>query len=377
MKDFKVNNTIGRINGKAIKVTSSKEAKMILQSHVLTTAKYDFSVYEKRILYYCVAEAQRHLKGIKLSKNISIQSIIESPAREIKMPISAILKGSGDKNHQSVKEALYSLLDKKIIYEDHNVWTAFSMIQSPVISKKGNIATFTVNPILWQCILDFSKGFHPYELQVAMKFTSVYAMRFYEFVSNPQRGFKPEVSIETMKEWFCLENKYQDNTDFIKRVVKAAQKDLDKNSPWSFDFEPIKEGRKYTKIRIIPRECPENGDKHLQQKVMERRTNFSWDMPDQEVIYYLRDVIGFSTVELKNNRELWKNAYILLGDNLRSTIQEKYVAARALEKAGQLKTTTKAYVVGAMQKIVDTMIKENDNEYNKVVDEVVNSLGKK
>jgi hypothetical protein len=112
---------------------------------------------------------------------------------------------------------------------------------------------------------------------------------------------------------------------------------------------------------------------------MERRTNFSWDMPDQEVIHYLRDVIGFSTVELKNNRELWKNAYILLGDNLRSTIQEKYVAARALEKSGQLKTTTKAYVVGAMQKIVDTMIKENDNEneYNKVVDEVVNSLGKK
>lgn len=361
-------------NSKAIVVSSPDEAKMILQSYVLTTAKYDFTVYEKRILYYCVKEAQKHLQGLKLSRHINIHTILETPATEITMPISAILLDEDDKNHARIKAALYSLLDKKIVYEDHEVWTAFTMIQEPKISKTGEIATFTVSPILWQCILDFSKGFHPYELQAAMRFTSVYSMRFYEFVSNPQRGFEPEIDIETIKGWFGLENKYSDNTMFIKRVVETAQKDLDKSAPWSFDFEPIKEGRKYTKIKIIPRECPQNGDKELQARVAERRTNISWDIPDREVRTYLKDVIGFSDVELKNNRETWKNASIYLGDELRSILQDKFIAGRTLEKQGLLHTTVKAYVVGSIKKIVEAVLQERDNQINSIANNLSKSM---
>lgn len=353
-------------NSKAIRVSSPDEAKMILQSYVLTTAKYNFSVFEKRILYYCVKEAQKHLQGLKLDRNINIETIIHEPATEITMPISAILIGEDDKNHFQVKTALYSLLDKKIVYEDHKVWTAFTMIQQPSVSKTGETATFTVNPILWQCILDFSKGFHPYELQAAMRFTSVYSMRLYEFVSNPKRGFEPEVPIDVIRGWFGLENKYPNNFDFIKRIIIPAQKDLDKSAPWSFDFEPIKEGRKYTKIKIIPRECPQNGDKELQAHVLERRTNISWDIPDREVRAYLKDVIGYSDTELKNNRETWKNASIYLGDELRSIIQDKFIAGRTLEKQGLLHSTVKAYVVGSIKKIVEAIVQERDNQINNI-----------
>ena len=361
-------------NSKAIKVSSPDEAKMILQSYVLTTAKYDFSVYEKRILYYCVKEAQKYLQGLKLDRNISIETIMEEPDKEITMPISAILIGEDDKNHYQVKTALYSLLDKKIVYEDRKVWTAFTMIQKPSISKTGETATFAVTPLLWQCILDFSKGFHPYELQAAMRFTSVYSMRFYEYVSNPQRGFEPEVPIDVIRGWFGLENKYPNNFDFIKRIIIPAQKDLDKSAPWSFDFEPIKEGRKYTKIRIIPRECPQNGDKELQAHVLERRTNVSWDIPDREVRTYLRETIGFSDVELKNNRETWKNASIYLGDELRSILQDKFIAGRTLEKQGLLHTTVKAYVVGSIKKIVEAVLQERDNQINSIAKDLSKSM---
>lgn len=361
-------------NSKAIKVSSPDEAKMILQSYVLTTAKYDFSVYEKRILYYCVKEAQKYLQGLKLDRNISIETIMKEPAKEITMPISDVLIGEDDKNHHQVKTALYSLLDKKIVYEDRKVWTAFTMIQQPSISKTGETATFTVTPLLWQCILDFSKGFHPYELQAAMRFTSVYSMRFYEYVSNPQKGFEPEIQIDTIKGWFGLEDKYSDNTDFIKRVIKPAQKDLDKSAPWSFDFEPIKEGRKYTKIKIIPRACPQNGDHELQTRVLERRTNVSWDIPDREVRTYLKEVIGFSDAELKNNRATWKDASIYLGDELRSILQDKFIAGRTLERQGLLHTTVKAYVVGSIKKIVEAILQERDNQINSIANDLSKSM---
>lgn len=357
---FKFFQASKRSNNKVIKVSSLDEAKMVLQSYVLTTAKYDFSVYEKRILYYCVVEAQKHLQGLKLGREIDINRIIGSPDEVITMPTSSILVGEDDKNYAQVKSALYSLLGKKIVYQDHEVWTAFTVVQSPKVLSRG-IVSFTVNPLLWQCILDFSRGFHAYELQVAMRFTSVYSMRFYEFVSNPQNDFDPEVSIDTIKEWFGLENKYSDNSMFVKRVVEAAQKDLDKYAPWSFDFELVKEGRRIARIKIIPRRCPENGDRLLQAKVLRRRTDFSWEIPDRDTRLFLRDVVGFSMVELNNNRALWHDAYVRLGNALRGKIQEIYARGRELEKQKLLHTSVKAYVVGAVRSIVDDLAGEQSD----------------
>jgi len=41
--------------------------KDVIQSYILTTAKYDFSVYEKRILYRLVELNQHLLEGRKLN----------------------------------------------------------------------------------------------------------------------------------------------------------------------------------------------------------------------------------------------------------------------------------------------------------------------
>ncbi|KAB6508611.1 replication initiation protein, partial [Phocaeicola vulgatus] len=38
-----------------------------IQSYIMTTAKYDFSVYEKRILYRIVEMAQGELQGVRFA----------------------------------------------------------------------------------------------------------------------------------------------------------------------------------------------------------------------------------------------------------------------------------------------------------------------
>ncbi len=42
--------------------------KQVFQSYVLTTAKYDFSPYEKRIMYRLIELAQKEIEGIKLKE---------------------------------------------------------------------------------------------------------------------------------------------------------------------------------------------------------------------------------------------------------------------------------------------------------------------
>ena len=48
--------------------------KEILQSYILTTAKYDFSVYEKRILYRLVELNQHLIEGQKLNDKIVLDN---------------------------------------------------------------------------------------------------------------------------------------------------------------------------------------------------------------------------------------------------------------------------------------------------------------
>lgn len=47
-----------------------KENKQVFQSYVLTAAKYDFTAYEKRIMYRLIELAQKEIEGVKFKDNL-------------------------------------------------------------------------------------------------------------------------------------------------------------------------------------------------------------------------------------------------------------------------------------------------------------------
>jgi len=69
--------------------------KDVIQSYIFTTAKYDYSVYEKRIIYRLVEMVQHTLEGKKLDNGFSIQKTLYND-RIITMPINAFLAGEND-----------------------------------------------------------------------------------------------------------------------------------------------------------------------------------------------------------------------------------------------------------------------------------------
>ena len=48
--------------------------KEVLQSYIITAAKYDFSIYEKRILYRQIEIEQELLQGQKIRPNVRIET---------------------------------------------------------------------------------------------------------------------------------------------------------------------------------------------------------------------------------------------------------------------------------------------------------------
>ena len=114
-----------------------------IQSYIFTTAKYDFSAYEKRIMYRLIEFAQDELKGIMIRDNMhKIEPTLFG--REITMPVADILKDEDDKNHDKAKKAFRTLSQKHIEYEDDEIWQFTPIITNPKIKKREGLSKFYV-----------------------------------------------------------------------------------------------------------------------------------------------------------------------------------------------------------------------------------------
>lgn len=324
------------------------ESKEILQSYIITTAKYNFNVHEKRIMYRIIELNQYLIEGKQLNKDYSY---IKNSLGDMTytMPISAFLKSDENNNHKEVKKAFESLQKKIITYEDNTIWASLSIIANPKIIRFSNTITFTVDKMINDAFLNFSKGYKKYELQIAMGFESIYSMRFYELLSNQKTPIN--YSIESLKEMFELENKYSKINDFFKRVIEPAKKELDRCSPYTFHYEPLKTARKITGVRLIPVHQPQFDDPSIKQKSIMKQASLSWIIP-KNIEDYLVYNFEFTIQELKNN--------ISLLEVIGKSISENELLDFLVEIKGRsvFSDNPKGFLIGALKKKSEQMFEE-------------------
>lgn len=311
--------------------------KDVIQSYLLTSARYDFDVYEKRILFRLVELCQPQLKGQKLNDKFSINSDLWGN-RDIKMPISCFLKDEEDKNHTRVKEALRRLNDKRFEYEDDKIWKPIRLIELPKINKYDEFVEFKIHNEIFETILNFSKGFRKFELKTIMQFESVYSMRFYELFSEKKEPIT--YKIEDLKTMFRLEGKYKQVNDFLKRVIEPAQKELNERAPYSFEFATKKTGRKITHIKFYPVYIPENRDPEVEVKELKKQVSPYWEL-SPIVIQYLKQNFLFETKEINSHTELLKVAEKEL---------DLMLFLSSLKVKAHEKRNPKGYVINAIKK---------------------------
>lgn len=327
--------------------------KELIQSYILTTAKYDFSVYEKRILYRIVEQLQSLIEGKELNQKYSIKEYMYSGRKlfECSFPFSSFKKNEDDKNHAQIKKALFSLEKKGFEYEDDEVWETINILYFPKLYKNKEFIEFTLRDEIVQAFLNFSKGFKKYELKIAMQFESTYSMRFYELLSNQKTPIN--YSIDSLKEMFGLTDKYKRPAGFIEKVIEPAKNELDKCSPYTFHYEPIKTGRKITSIRFIPIYQPQFEDDDLKkQKVMKQISN-RWFIP-KNIEDYLKYNYEFTEKELNNNLSLFENLYNNLSEE---ELLDFLVELREQSILYEIKNL-KAYLIGSLKKKSEQLFEE-------------------
>ena len=278
-----------------------RTTRQVVQSYLFTTAVYDFNVYEKRIIYNLVRLAQSQLEGVKLSDSLYKIDHAYKDYIVVELPISDFLTDQDDKNHSRIKAALKSLHQKTFTYQEDGVWECFSIIANPKIRLRSSKVSFIVDSRVWDVLLNFTKGFSRYDLEIAFKLESTYSMRFYELLAGQKEPIA--YSIENLRKEFKLDGKYKLNKDFIRRVVESAKNELDLKSPVTFTFRPLKEGKKITRIMFYPlrQEDKEPQDSFFKEII--RKYGSSAHLSSEEKRLLVE--IGFSEIGIRNNLELF------------------------------------------------------------------------
>ena len=316
----------------------SIEKTEIIQSYIVTTARYEFNVYEKRALTRIVEMIQFLLQGKKLNQRYRIDKTLYD-LYEVEMPISALLNDEEDTNHVRVKDALLRMSRKIFQYEDEEIWKAIPLILLPKIEKYNSIIKFRLHEDIYDALLNFSKGYKKYELQTLFQFESVYAMRFYELFYNQRTPLT--YSIENLKLMFGVEKKYSLTADFIRRVIEAAKRELDAKSQYSFEYTPLKSGRKITSIKFYPITHPQNVNEEFETERLKKQISPGF-LIDRHIVNYLKEHYMFSTPEIRNNLTLFERANKEIPDLLMFLSEVRAKANRA--------TNPKGYLINALKK---------------------------
>lgn len=316
----------------AVKITN----KDVIQSYLMTVSKYDFSVYEKRILYRLVEAMQCELEGKKLHSGLRIEKNIYDD-RVVMMPISSFLANDDDENYTRVKKALIALRNKTFEFDDGRTWKLIGIIEKPQFDYKRGWVRFEIQPEIYNAVLNFSKGFRKYELKTAMEFTSQYSMRFYELMSGQQTPLT--YTIEDLKIMFGVQNKYKRSPDFIKWIVKPAKEELDAKSPYSFEYKILKDGRSFHALKLYPKYQPEHRDEELEKHELQKQVSLGWDL-DRLIRNYLKQDLLFTDQEIRNNIDLFKAAQKELDIMLEFSI---------LKGKSREKKTPKGYIINSLK----------------------------
>lgn len=286
----------------------------MFQSYIFTTAKYDFSVYEKRILYRQIEIEQELLTNEALRSAVKIETSLWGD-RRYTIPISVLLNGEEDKNHKRIKEAFESLRLKKIEYEDDEIYSCFGIVSSYEIKKRAKTVTWVSPSKIVEAVMDFTKGWRKYELKIAMQFESAYSMRLYELFSNKHQPISYTVS--ELEKMFQLENKYRSPngklnlSNLRKFILDRAQRELNACSPFTFDYHISKDKKTVSFIPIFQQKF---ADGELRKRRVETKYNIKHVLNEREIDTFINE-FGFTEQGLLNNYALFQECKNVLPEN--------------------------------------------------------------
>ena len=323
-------------------------SKEVVESYIFSTVRHDFGIYSERLLLRLVELAQREIRGLDFKGGTSIGKVEigEWGDAEVIIPVKDILSGEDDKNYSKAKTAVRNLMGRFLEYEDDQKYRATQILNEVDVDKVAGKMVIRVNRNIWRAMLDFSKGFRKYELETAVKLRGKYSLRIYKLVSKQSEPIT--YSISDLRQMWGLTEKYKKVDDFVKNTIVSAKEELDRVSPYSFDYilnaaksAEVNKGRKgrpaITSVTFFPVRRMANQTTDAVRKQVDPSL-----LLDRELYMMLKNKFYFDAQGIKANITLFDTAQKECDDILDFLDGIAPAALRAANVQG--------YVIGAVRK---------------------------
>lgn len=340
-------------------LTRSRE---IIESYIFSTSERNFSIYSERLLMRIVEVAQRQVLGLDFRSGADIGQVEIGPLGDarLEIPIRSLL-GPGNTNYSQAKAAIVELMKNPYFVEqpkmkggkpvfDEKGKPEFELIGHQILNDcqvnvKPGIAVISVNEHTWGRILDFSKGYRRFDMLASLQLSKTCSVRMFRLVSNQK--YPITFTIDHLRSMWGLKGKYADNSDFIRRTIVPAKKELDEKAPWSFDYNvnftesaEVNKGRRGRKSIVSVTFFPYSILKHTATSDLIERVGSPLSILGNEVYNMLLNKFDFTVQGIKNNLLTFTTAQ-KVGMNLLSFLDG--VASHALHA-----TNPPGYVIRAL-----------------------------
>ena len=155
-----------------------------------------------------------------------------------------------DRAYTQIKSAIERISERWVKTEDERHVTKFRWVSSQTYFKKEGRFKIALTNEIMPYLTQLKGQFTQYQLNHISGFSSVHAIRLYELFTQYKRLGDRYISVEDLKKWLQLEDKYDRYNNLNQRVLTPALSEINEKSDLFVEYEPIKKGRKVTGIEF-------------------------------------------------------------------------------------------------------------------------------
>ena len=273
----------------------------LVQSYIFSVCRSSLSLYEQRIVLRIVEFAQTMLADVTMRDVVGRQLAVDDNVKVSLTLRDIMCEDDKAKHYDYVREAFSSLLSRRVEFwdTDKKMWYGSSVIYNCTIIKASGRATFYVSRVFLCALLDFTKGYCQYDLQVALSLKSPYSVRLFMLLCN--QSHPVEFSMDQLKRMLCQDpDAYQQSADFIKRVVEPSRKELDAKGCNSFTVTKVSGAYNKT-VALMFHPVKRTKADTLRAQVSTAR------IIDRHLWIILSSQANFSYRELSAHKKLWES----------------------------------------------------------------------
>lgn len=155
-----------------------------------------------------------------------------------------------DRAYTQIKSAIERISERWVKTEDEKHVTKFRWVSSQTYFKKEGRFKIALTNEIMPYLTQLKGQFTQYQLNHISGFSSVHSIRLYELFTQYKRLGERYISIEDLKKWLQLEDKYDRYNNLNQWVLLPALAEINEKSDLFVEYEPIKRGRKIVGVEF-------------------------------------------------------------------------------------------------------------------------------